>query len=287
MLVGQERRLALDEGFGPSAPANTGIDVGRVRAQPVPLYQHDPRQALGVGLGECVAHRQQAVESFGTGLRRLGLPQHHRQSDSPVTAPQQAGQVVEPLHLKPKSGEQALFPPAYRRRCLAPGLTPVRAVGRAVLQFVHRQQALVVEPRQRRLQRRQHLCQEPQRRVAVGLVQHLSAQPLHLPNAGPWIHRWLLAARAAKRCTLGMEHDYEHRSRPPCPPVFRRLQKGRPRRYGTALSHGDFDGMSAVPQEQPCWLQPVACVRRPRPCHEVGEKPGVRPHTSGRLDSYL
>ncbi len=215
MLLGQQRRLALDVGLGAPATAHPRADIGRIQAKPVALRQDDPGKVLVVGLLEGVADWRQAVETGGPSLRGLAFPQHDRERGAALTAAQEMGQIVERFDGKTEGIQQIAVALAQHLGSLASRLGPVLALRHPPLQLVKGEQSFVVEPWQSRLQRRQGLRQESERRVPVGLSQHFPAEALHLPHVHVGIDRRRLPGCAAQRRFPGTQDNQEHRCRTP------------------------------------------------------------------------
>ena len=272
VLVGEQGRPAFDEGLRAPAPADPGIDGGGVEPEAVPLHDDHPGQVLGIRLGEGVAHRREAVEARRAGFGGFGFAQHHGQGHAAAPAPQQAGEVVEPFDPEAERGEEVAVPLPERSARLAAGLGPVRADGCAVLQFVEGGQTFVVDPRKRRLQRRQDLREEPERRVAVGLFQHLPAEPFDLAGVGARIDRRRLTRRPAQRRALRVQHDEKHGGRASRLAAFPAFEQRRPSRDAGGPGHGNLDRMCALADEQTGRAEPVVYVRRPRARHELFEE---------------
>ena len=157
MLFSKQRRLALDVSLGATTAPNPGIDTSGIEAEPVALGKDDPGKVFVVGFLEGVADGRKAVEAGRPGFRGLAFAQHDRERSAAFTAAQEVGQVVEGLDGKAECIQQLSLSLAQHSSCLAFRLGPVGTLRYRPLEFVKRQQPLVVEAGQRRFQRWQGL----------------------------------------------------------------------------------------------------------------------------------
>ena len=205
-FVRQQRRLALDIGLGATAATHSGLNIGGVQAHAIALDQYEPGQIFVVRLLQPVAHRRQAVEPVGRRFRRFGVAQHDRQCGAAVAAAQQTRQVVEVLDPEPERAQEVRTAAADRLPGIVLGLCPIRPLRDAVFELVQREQPFVVQARQCRFQRRQRLRQESQRRMPIGLHQHLATETLDLPDVQLGMDGRGVASRSAESGAARLQH---------------------------------------------------------------------------------
>ena len=278
VVVRQERGLALDVRLGPTATTHPSLHGGRVETQAVALHQHDPGQVLVIGLLEAVADRRQAVEPIGSCFRRFGVAQHDREGRTAVPAPQQARQIVEVFYPEPERAQKVTVACTQSSPRSALRLAPVRALRRAILQLVQRQQPFVVEARKSRFQRRQRLRQEAECRMSIRLCERLATETLDLTRVQLLMDWRRLAGRSAESGAAGVQHHEKHGGRAPAlagPPA---LEHGRSRRSVRRSCRGNFQAMRPLSEEQAGRPETVLRWRQPASHCEIGEELGVYRH---------
>jgi len=114
---------------------------------------------------------------------------------------------VDAFDLEAKRAQQVDITLVEGSRRLVSSLGPVLSSRRAELQFVQRDQPLVVEPRQRRLQGRQRLREKTEGGVPVGLIEGFATETLDLASINFRIDWRFLARCTAQSRAARVQHD--------------------------------------------------------------------------------
>ena len=201
------------------------------------MLDDDPRQPLAVGDRERVGDRREVGEALAGELRGLVASEEHRDGDLAVSRAKDRGDPVTGLDAEAERAQE--IAPALRERYAGPatGALPVGALACSGPQLVRREEALVAQPGQVRIERGQDVAQGAERRVAVGLLQRLAADSLDLAAVEPEVRRRIVAGGATQRRAVAVEHDEQERGR--AAGVARLPRRAEGRRVERCRARGD------------------------------------------------
>ena len=256
--------MALEVSLGAAAAPHSHADERRIDAQLRPVLDHDPGQVLAVGDGEGVSDRREPRKTLPRKLGGLVAFEQDRHGHLALPRAQDRGRPVAALDGEAEGAQKV--GPSTREHSprAAPRLVPVRPGAHTRAQFVRGQKALVAQAGQVGLERREHVAQRPQGRVAVGLLQRLAADALDLSAVESRICRRLVAGRSAERGPLSVQNDEQERRRASgASRLPGRAQRGLGRR-SRAFGDEHFEGRGAPAEGQPHDLERPRLRRRDR-----------------------